>query len=215
MRFLLSGFALLLCVVLTTPAHAYYFEWQDPDSKMQVNIPDTWKRVANRNSADTVTFRAPGQNEHAGCRLNIEEDYRYAVYPESVSDHVQNLYFDYGFWENHALTQFKHFKVHDVKKRMGLGNGFATLADISYVPYGVPKHMRGLMMASHYNNKTYVWECFAETTAFYPWYETFMTVLSSVRFPKEIHELPGGDYRNFLHDDVLRIEALNGQSSKH
>ena len=205
--------ALLFMTAL--PAQAYYFQWKDPHSGMVVNIPDTWKRVINENVADSVTFRAPGQNQFAGCRMAAVADHRFAVYPEPVSDHVQNVYFDYGYWEQHALTQFKHFKVHTVEKGKGMGNGFATYADISYVPYGVPKHMRALLMASHYNNKTYVWECHAEASAFYPWYETFKTVLASVRFGKEIHELPGGNYRNFLDDKVLHINTINGQSSNH
>lgn len=215
MRFLLC-LSVLFITLSALPANAEYYVWQDPESRMSFKVPDTWQIALNENVDDVVTFRAPGQNQHAGCRMRVTEDGRFKIFPEAVSDHVVNANLGQDFWEQFALKEYKYFRLHEVKKKKGLGNGFATMADISYVPQITPVHKRSLIWATLYNNKLYMLDCSAETHAFRSWFENFMFVLGSVGMRSEIEELPTGNYRYFLGDPVMRIHTLpQSHSSNH
>lgn len=213
--FLAYIFTFALCISVTVPASAHLYEWSDPVSGMTVRVPDKWRIVPNENVEDIVTFRAPGQNEHAGCRIRATDDARYSIYPESLSDHVNNVYLDDNFWNTLGEKEFRGYWINNTQKSMGLGNGFAHVADMTYVPMNRPMNKRALIWASLYHNKLYMLECASEYSVFYDWYPTFQYVLSTVRMKKEIHELPTGYYRYFLGDPVLQVNTVRGQTSRH
>jgi hypothetical protein len=57
---------------------------------------------------------------------------------------------------------------------------------------------RGLMFASLYHDKAYIVDCSAEESVYEKWRPAFMGVVKSVDFEKVVHELPSGNYRNFM-----------------
>ena len=56
---------------------------------------------------------------------------------------------------------------------------------------------RAIMLVSLYNNKAYIVECSAETHAYDQWHHSFLSLIKSVDFRKEVNEAKNGYYRNF------------------
>jgi hypothetical protein len=196
--------AIFICGISAAKAEIYY--WQDAVSKVSVMIPDTWRMASNQNPHDEMTFFAPGVNDHASCKLRVSPDSRYVIYPQRFSGPLQRMNFSREFWENYA-GEYDGAALNKVIDNAGLGRGFASSADISYITTIGPKvAKRGLTFVSLYRDKAYLLECSAEQAAFDKWFHSFLAVAKSVDFRKEIDELPSGDYRDFLRDKPVRIE---------
>lgn len=182
--------------------------WQDAHTKVSLSVPDTWRMVHDYTPGHVVTFMAPAENQHALCRMHVDEDRRYLIYHPAYSGSIQRLYFSEAFWTTYLVTRFNDPEIVMLTDNAGLGRGFASHVEVSYVtPNGPRMERRGLMFASHYNGRVYVLECSSEASAFDFWRRPFISVAKSVDFRKEINELPGGNYRHFLADDVIRIHG--------
>lgn len=196
-------------LVAPPPASAEIFFWQDVDTKLSVTYPDRWHRVHNQKSDDLFTVAAPGESDQAVCRLRVNDDRRFAIYPSKFARNVQHVAVSYDFWENY-VNEYTGAVLSKVSDDAGLGRGFASFAEASYVTSTGPKmQKRGLMFASLYGNKLYVLDCSAEASAYGKWYKSFLSVAKSVNFRKAVAISPSGYYRDFVADPRLEIHGVH------
>lgn len=186
-------------------AAAEVFKWQDPQTKLSITFPDDWRRIGNQQPDDIVTIAAPGANDHAECRIRVREDRRFVIYPRDFADSIQRVNYSFDFWEKY-IGAFDGAVINEVRDNGGLGNAFASWADVSFIAPGATKvQKRGIMFAGVYNDHAYIYECSAENEAFMKWYHPFLSVLKSVDMRPEYTANVNGHYRDFQNDPVLRI----------
>jgi hypothetical protein len=161
--------------------------------------------VHNQKSDDVLTVMAPGNNEYSACRLRVRQDRRFVIYPQRFSGAIQRKYFSKDFWEAY-IGEYANAELHSVTDNAGLGRGFASWADVSFLD-DANVQKRGIMFVSLYNDTAYVLECAAEMEAFPKWHDAFLSVGKSVNFRKIIHEFPAGNYRDFLGDGPIEIHG--------
>jgi hypothetical protein len=208
MRFPLKtlSLAVLLCAV-AIPAKADVFMWRDADTRMTVTYADTWRSIHNQQPDDVLTVAAPGDGEYATCRLRVRDDGRFKIYPTRYSDEIQRLNYSRDFWDAY-VGEFAGASINGVWDDAGLGDGFASFADVSFISNAGPKvQKRGIMFATVYGNNTYIAECSSETASYEHWYKNFLSFVKSVDFRDAYHIHPNGWYRDFTTDEVIRIRG--------
>lgn len=189
-----------------TSAQAEVFYWEDAVTHMSLTYPDRWHVRHNQRQDDIYTVAAPGVNNHAQCRLRVRSDHRFAVYPEYLADEVARINYNREFWDDY-LGEYENVNVHTVYEDAGLGRGFGSYAEASYTTAQGPKmDKRALMLVALYNNKAYIVECSAQAQNYPKWHSSFLSLIKSVDFRKEIHQAKNGFYRNF-YDGELRIRG--------
>ncbi|MCC7305808.1 MAG: hypothetical protein IT558_06065 [Alphaproteobacteria bacterium] len=195
----------VLCLAGAQPASAEIFYWQDPETKLSVTFPDTWLRVSNQQPEDLWTVAAPGANDYATCRLRVDEDRRFVIYPREYADSIQRLNYSRKFWDDY-VGQFNGAVINAVHDNAGLGQGFASWADVSFISSsGASVQKRGIMFASVYNDKAFVLECSAEASVYEKWMRPFLSVVKSVDFRTEYSTRLNGYYRPFQYDGRIKI----------
>lgn len=205
--FTISALYLSLGLSFAVPAKAEVFKWQDPDVEVSITFPDDWRRIASQQPDDVITIVAPGDNDHAECRLRVHEDRRFVIYPREYAGEIQRTNYSREFWEKY-IGQYRAAVLYNVGDNAGLGDAFASWADVSFIsPSGPKVQKRGLIYAGVYNDKAYVLECSAEDAAFSKWYHPFLSVLKSVDMRNEYTTTPNGKYRAFQKDGDLRIHG--------
>lgn len=206
-KLLLSLSAVMLGFAVCAPqAKAEIFYWQDADTKVSFTYPDRWLTTHNQRPDDIYTVMAPGLNNHAACRLRVREDKRFAIYPEYLADSVARLNYSREFWEDY-LGEYDNVSIERVYDDAGLGRGFGSFAMADYsTALGAKMDKRALMFVSLYNNKAYIFECSAEVHSYHRWHKSFLSLVKSVNFRKEINEAKNGYYRNF-YEGSLRIQG--------
>lgn len=200
-RFVFATIVSFIILAMPAPAQADYVLLQDPDTGLSFSYPDTWKIVNNRQPDDIITIMAPSGRAHAACRVRANVDRRYMVYPPRFSGDVQQVAYSEEFWHRY-LAEYNNPTIYNLRDESGLGRGYSGFAEAGYwsaVP-GPLMPRRAVMFASLYNGVAYVTECSAHADAFAEWYPQFMGIVKSVDFPKQLHEVPHGDYRNFMRD---------------
>ncbi|MCB1532554.1 MAG: hypothetical protein KDJ35_06775 [Alphaproteobacteria bacterium] len=210
--FLRSALIGLLFLGITgASAQAHEFFWQDAKSKASLSYPDTWRMIHHQKPDEVLSIVAPDDGSMPMCRLRVREDLRNVIYPRRYAANVQHIDFSRDFWDAYA-GEFLNANVDKVQDNSGLGRGYGSYAHISYIPDALPAmQRRALAFVSLYRDKAYIFECSSERSAFETWYPTFRHIADSIDFRKEIHELPGGDYRYFPGDGVLRIHNEPGK----
>ncbi len=205
-------FKILLITVVAvnvgiSAAKAEVFKWRDPKVQVSITFPDDWRRIASQQPDDIVTIAAPGANDHAECRLRVSSDRRFLIYPREYAGSIQRTSYSRDFWSDY-VGQYGSALLYSVGDNAGLGNGFASWADVSFVtPSGPKMQKRGIMYATVYNDHTYVLECSAQTDAFAKWYHPFLSVLKSVDMRDEYALEINGKYRPFQDDGALLIHG--------
>lgn len=200
-----STFLLTLSVFAlgVTSANAEVFYWQDADTKMSFTYPDRWDVRHNQRPDDIYAVAVPGANNHAICRLRVREDKRFAVYPEYFANNIQRIAYSNDFWDSY-LGEYNDVTMRRVYDDAGLGRGFASFAEADYTTALGPKmEKRAIMFASLYNNNAYILECSAEKHSYHKWHNSFLSVVKSVNFRKEINEAKNGYYRNFYGGNLI------------
>lgn len=188
-------------------AKADVFYWQDPESGASLTFPDRWAQVNNQNPGDVLTIRAPGDNEFAECRLNVQPEGRFKIFPIGYSAEIQRLNISDAFWDQH-FAAYDNAQIGKVSDDAGLGRGFASWATASYTTAkGAKMNKTAMAYASYYNNNIYTIECSAEQAAFSKWYNPFLSVVKSVNFEKTTNHNFEGYYRPFLSDKKLKIRG--------
>lgn len=192
-------------------ARADYFVWNHPQTGLQITYPDTWKQVSNQDYNDVLTVMAPSGRAHATCRVRIDDERRFLIYPPRYGDAVQKINFSDAFWDRY-LQEYDNHSIDVVADEGGLGKGFASYAIASFdsaIP-GPDMSRRALLFVSNYNDKLYVVECSSHADAFEEWKHLFLSVAGSVEFRKISNELTVGHYRNFLKDRNLLFKDTDG-----
>ncbi len=198
MRVIFLFMFLVMC--FSVQARADIFVWQDPASDVSVAYPDRWSRGHNQQADDVLTVHAPytqGANDFASCRVRVRGDKRFTIYPRSYDPAIQHHALDQKFWADY-LGDYRSVEVHAIYNDAGLGRGFASRAEISFVSSAGPKvQKRGFVYATIYNDKLYAVECSADRLAFERWQPSFGVVLDSLRIRSEHHLFVGANYRSF------------------
>ncbi len=201
----------LFASVLPGTAKADYFVWQDEKTGVSVTFPDTWK-VQNNAGPDTVlTIQAPSKNDQPVCKIDVSPDRRYVIFPPRYGDDVQKVAVSKPFWQSY-MAQYDDYYLNNVYDGAGLGRWFASYATATYSRHfgTVMQQRRGLMFASLYNDKLFIIECSALNHAYERWAADFQSVIKSVDFKKAYHELPTGEYANFLKEADLYFWSQTG-----
>ena len=210
----LACLALLANTMLSHAARADYFVWRDEKSGLSLSFPDTWRIVQGRQKDDILTIMAPSGRANAACRVRIDIDGRFLIYPPRLQDAEQRLNFSRDFWGKY-IGQYDDATLYDVRDGSGLGQGFAGYADAGYtsaIP-GPEMPRRGILFATNYYGKLYVIECSAHRDAFQDWKGPFMSIVKSVDFKPAYHQLETGDYQDFT--PLPRVEYRSQQNERH
>lgn len=206
MRFFKSILVILIPLVAGAPARADVFKWQDPQVGLSVTFPDEWRRTSAQQPDDIITILAPGTADQAMCRIRVNGDRRFVVYPREYAASIQRTAVSRGFWENY-VGAYDGAVINDMRDEAGLGSGFASWADVTFnstVPEG---QKRGILFASNYGGRNFVFECSANHAAFDKWYPAFRSVLKSVEFKPAYAPRVNAGYRDFQNDGDLRIHG--------
>jgi hypothetical protein len=204
-------FLAVFTVWLTTcsSARADYFVWQDPKSGLSLSFPDTWQLVSSADPDDIVTIAAPSGRAHASCRVRVNDDRRFVIYPNEYRSAVQKVDFSTAFWTKY-LNEYNQPVLYEVHDGMGLG----TYGIASYAVAGFNSAVQGpymsrmaLLAVSNYYDKNYVLECSAHRDAYPKWKDMFMSVAKSIEFRKQYNEATTGNYRNFLGDSHVILKG--------
>lgn len=163
--------------------------------------------VNNQNPGDVLTIRAPGTNDFAECRLHVEDEGRFKIYPVGYSRQIQHLNVSAPYWEEFFAT-YDNPSFAEFRDNAGLGRGFASMTTASYVTAkGAKVAKKALAFASYYNNHLYTVECSAEQSVYEKWQPAFLGVMQSVDFKKTTNHDYEGYYRDFLSDKPLKIRG--------
>lgn len=198
---MLRFLSFLLVFLSPLTAKADYFVWQDEKSGLSVTFPDTWKMQNNVHPDTVLTVMGASPNDQPVCRIDVREDKRYTIFPPRYGDAVQEVAVSTPFW-NRYLQQYDSYNIENVYDNAGLGRWHASYALASYTRrFGsVIQQRRAIMFASLYNDTMFMIECSALNDGYERWALDFQSVIKSVDFEKAYHEIPTGDYANFLED---------------
>lgn len=211
-----TALALLLSVAVPQVAKADYFVWNDAKTGLQITYPDTWRQVSSSDPNDVITIMAPSGRGHASCRMRVNDEQRFMVYPPRYDWAVQQTDFSRDFWEKY-LAEYDNHAIEEVVDGSGVGRGYASYSVATYesAVQGPEMARKALMFATNYNDKLYVMECSSHADAFVSWRHLFLSVAKSVDFQKADHELTTGHYRNFLNDPNMRFIDTDGNVREH
>ncbi|MGH1403398.1 MAG: hypothetical protein ACRBDL_04080 [Alphaproteobacteria bacterium] len=181
-------------------AEVYYIE--NSIERFSVSFPDSWKKVNNQKPDDKLTMIGAGHNTFAECRVSINNDRRFVIYPGDFDPEIQRLEVSSEFWDNY-LSDFNNVEVEMFKDNAGLGFGHASVSEAFYeTSESAIVRKRALMFASLYHDQLYVLECSAEESVYHRWRPTFLSVAKSMNFKKVTHERMQGHYRDFTKEEV-------------
>lgn len=211
MYFFVKSFlvAAVLCAVSFAPVRAEIFYIEDPVNGFSLSFPDLWAKVNNQKADDKLTVVGPGQNDFATCRVRVREDRRHLIYPRKFASAIQKVEYSKDFWTDY-LGEYDEVEVEVFKDEAGLGKGFASYAEVSYMTAEGPLvRKRGIMFAALYNDRAYIADCSSEKSVYAKWRPVFLSIVKSVDFDKTIAEFPTGYYRDFSKDPELLINGPN------
>lgn len=181
--------------------------WRDVDTKLTVSYPDTWQQINNQNPNDVLTVRAPGANQFAECKISVADEGRFKIYPRRNAGAIQRLYVSEDYW-NDYLGQYNDIVFHEGTDNNGLGDGFASMAAVSYeTAVGAKMRKRAIGFAAEYRNHIYTAECSAEQSAYHKWHNPFLSFIKSVDFHDGTNFAISGYYRDFLQDKTLKVRG--------
>ena len=208
---ILRLFIFIVVLALPTVAKADYFVWQDEKTGLSLTFPDTWKTVNNANPDTIITMIGPSDEDKPVCRVDVRDDKRYTIFPARYGDAIQKVAVSQLFWKAY-LGQYDEHTLGRVHDGAGLGRWFASFALASYTKHfgTVIQSRQAIMFASLYYDKLYVVECSALAHGYERWEMDFRGIIKSVDFKKAFHELPTGEYKNFLDEAELYFWAPQG-----
>lgn len=194
-----------LCLFAAMPVQAEVFQWGSPGNYVSMTFPDTWRRISDQQPNDVMTVIAPG-GDNATCRIRVNEDRRALIYPREFAAAVQHVNYSQKFWDGYA-GQLGASRVNSMTDNAGLGQAFASWADISFVtPDG--RQMRAMTYAGVYNDEAYVFECSSTADSYLRWQSAFLDVLKSVDMRPQYTQTVNGNYRPFQKDAKWKIHSV-------
>jgi hypothetical protein len=199
--------AVSFCALTIPSAPAAEFQWQAPHTHLTWTYPDTWRQDSGQQPDDVVTILAPGENDYASCRMRMREDRRSLIYPRSFASEIQHRDASRAFWDDY-IGEFDGAVINEFHDNGGLGKGFASWVDVTFnAPAGSHVQKRGMMFATVYNDKNYIFECSSEQSVYSKWYHSFLSILKSVDFRSEYSANVNGNYRPFQDDGKWKIHG--------
>ncbi len=212
-RIMMMRVFMALCVLaVPSVAKADYFSWKDAKTGLSMTFPDTWKVQNNLNPDTIMTVMGPSdQNGQPVCRVDVRDDRRYTLFPARYGDDIQKVAVSTPFWKS-FLAQYDEYNLGNVFDGAGLGRWHASYALASYSKrFGTAfQSRRAIMFASLYGDKLYVAECSAMAHEYERWDADFRGIIKSIDFKKAYHELPTGEYANFLKESEQFFWAPQG-----
>lgn len=192
---------LAILLATTVPAKADYFAWADEKTGVNLTYPDTWDQLNNQQPDDIITLALPSGDDKAACRVRVNKDERYKVFPNRYDQDIQQISYSQPFWDDYN-TLYSNVTVHSFREVTGLGKGFGSMEMITYgmAPDESPDYRTGIAFVSFYANTAYVAECSSTSQSYSKYHEQFLDFIKSVDFRKDVHELTVANYRNFLKD---------------
>ncbi len=203
----LVGAALCSMVIPSVSVQASIFFIEDKDDRFTISFPDLWKKVGNQKPDDKLTFTGPGQYDFAGCRVRVNKDRRFVIYPSKFDDEIQRTAVSDEFWDDY-LSAYNDVTISRFSDNAGLGFGHASFVEASYeTAEGAAVKKRGLMFASLYHDQLYVVDCASEQSVYHKWRPTFLSIVKSVDFGKVTSERKNGHYRGFMDDAPVEVNG--------
>lgn len=204
-------FIFIAVLFLPTIARADYFVWQDEKTGLSLTFPDTWKVGTNVNPDTILTVFGPSETGQPMCRIDVRDDRRYTMFPARYGDAIQQVAVSRPFWEK-FLAQYDKYELGNVYDKAGLGRWHASFALAGYSKrFGTVLQSRSaIMFASLYGPKLYIVECSSLAHEYDRWELDFRGIIKSIDFEKAFHELPTGEYANFLKDAEMYFWAPQG-----
>ena len=207
-----SAIVLSFCI---SSASAEVKVWRDAKTKMTVSYDDRWDEVTNQNPGDILTLRGPdagyangvAARDFAECKINVDYDGRFEIYPVHYSAPIQRLNFSQEYWDGY-LSRYADVVVHKGTDNNGLGDGFASMVSASYTTAVAPIYRkRAIAFTSHFNNNVYTVECSAKQSAYHKWHNSFLSFIKSVDFHEGTNYALSGYYRDFIQDRTLKVRG--------
>ncbi len=202
--------AVVLSAGISTAAMAEVNVFRDPITKMTVSYPDRWYDISNQKPGDVLTVRAPsraGHNDFAECKVNTQNDGRFKIYPVQYSAPIQRAFIAEDYWKSYH-ARYDDVVVHKGTSNNGLGDGFASMAQVSYTTAGGGKmRKRSIGFASLYRNVLYNVECSALESEYHNYHKSFLSFIKSVDFNNPTNFALSGHYRGFIGDKTLKVRG--------
>ncbi len=191
----------LILFLVSNPAYADYFLWQDSKSGLTVTFPDTWKKQSILNPDTILRIEAPSDGDDAVCTIKTYDDHRYTIFPSDYGRDVQKVAVSIPFWQSY-MGHYDGYDIGRVYDGGGLGRWIASYATASYSTHDgtAMTNRRAIMFASLYYDTVYAVECSTYASAYEKWERNFISVIKSIDFKKIYHGKIHGHYRNFLKD---------------
>lgn len=179
--------------------------WKDPEMKYAFSFPASWQPQFVERGHLRYVVRAPKGSGVAECKVHARKDGRFVMHPFYDLPDVTREYINRDFF----AQQFSEYHNVEIKKSGygGIGDAMAIHAVMDFVTEfdGEPHHMRGIVFATLYHDLEYVIHCYSSVDEYERWQPLLRSIVASTEFDKRYHELPIGDYRNFLADAGLRL----------
>lgn len=198
-RFPVLAAAVSILLSTVAPAKADYFVWQDEKTGVTLSYPDTWKPLNNQQPDDIITLGVPSGEDKAQCRVRVNFDGRYQIFPSQFDGDIQKVSYSSDFW-NQYNALYDNVTIHTFREVTGLGKGFGSMELITYAsaPDEAPDYRTGMFFVSYYNNHEYVAECSSTSQSYSKYHAGFLDFVKSIDFRKDVHELTIANYRSFI-----------------
>ena len=206
-----AAIAVLTFVFGASHAQAEYFVWRDPATKLTVSYPDRWMVVNNYGLDDVLTVQAPGANAFAQCKIAIDDDQRFKIYPVHYSAALQRLNFSDEYWD-HYLGQYDNVVLHELYDDAGMARGNASMVKVTYdTTDGALVQKNAIAFAALYRNKVYSVECSAEASSYARYHKSFLSFIKAIDFDKGTNFAITGYSRDFIQDPEIQLRDDTGR----
>ena len=183
----------IVALLISLPARADYFVWEDAETGVSFSYPDSWRQVSNYTPDDVVTIMAPG-DDAAMCRIRAREDRRWLVYPQRFRAAIQREAYSEEFWNNY-LASYDDILIYSMTDGAGLGEAFASIVTASYVTNYPMKNLykTSFAAAGLYGENVFIFDCSSKSEAFNTYLPAFKSIMRTVSFNQVYHELVEGE----------------------
>lgn len=206
LKSILSFLALSACLAASVPASAHFYAYRDPDYKIDLAYPDSWKaqgglpgdgiyKMTGSSVADAKGVKADDQ---AQCLVFAKQDARYTMYPRDYVEDILAQEMQWSYWEQ-AVAQYDDLYFY-YDNFGALGGSPARYTLVDYVDHtrkeGVRKRawVYGAIAGDLHVNV----HCSSTLDSFEAHADDFAQIIDSVKFPPPYATTYRGGYRDFL-----------------
>lgn len=209
--------AAILSVLLTGPALADTFVWQDPKGDFSVSFPDVWRVQTEDRPYTNVRVAGPIGEDMATCKVSVRPDGRALIYRKGLVDEAVVEKLGRDFWER-QVGELTDAVITEYHAPASFGDkGDATAIRVGFVQNdgkGMMVPMYGIMIASLYGDKMYLTACSSKHEQWARYSPLFGSIMDSIMLENRDHIYPTGYYRNFLADPKLVLPRSKPGTTK-